>query len=42
VKKFEPMAKKDKATGENSWAIEDVYYGYLTNNETWISKMEGS
>jgi transposase len=34
VKKVEPRAKTDKATGEKSWTIEDVYYGYLTNNET--------
>ncbi len=34
VKKVEPRAKKDKETGEKSWTMEDVYYGYLTNNET--------
>jgi hypothetical protein len=34
VKKVEPRAKKDKETGEKSWTIEDVYYSYLTNNET--------
>jgi len=34
VKKVEPRAKKDKETGEKSWMMEDVYYSYLTNNET--------
>ncbi|MCK4398661.1 MAG: transposase [Methanophagales archaeon] len=34
VKKVEPRVKKDKAAGEKSWTMEDVYYGYLTNNET--------
>jgi IS4 transposase len=34
VKKVEPRAKKDKETCEKSWTMEDVYYSYLTNNET--------
>ena len=38
VKKVEPRAKKDKETGEKSWTMEDVYYSYLTNNETLGTK----
>jgi hypothetical protein len=34
VKKIEPRVKKDKEAEEKSWTMEDVYYGYLTNNNT--------